>query len=593
MTRLRDLTAEFEQQINDELGDEITYTFGASGAPITFNAWVEFDTTILNPGNSSASTDEITVEVPMAIVPDPIGSDTIVVTILPGMRWVIKKRARSNTGATWVLGLRRQQSALLSGGAAAQGSATGDLGIDAELAGAAGAIGNTVGDVRGDAGLSANSTCASGVAASMGAFANLLGATGGICLPTAIVRGDASFIGGAAASSSDSGALTRDANLVGGSAGSSVISGAVSAVAVLAGTSAGASTPTGTLTGLAGLAGSSAGAATIGGVLAEIFSGYAIALDFRNGYYRSANAFSRDPLLLSGIAMTRAGAKSRQGSDGVMYSALANKPLITNDGLWLEESFTNLLLNAGSASSLSTQNVTVTAQAYTLSFIGTGTVTLSGTSSAGPLVGTGSNNRVSLTFTPTAGTLTLTVSGSVTYAGLVAGSLQGPIIATAGSTATAARDMLKFTSGVSVAPPYTLIAEAQPAASQTVNGDLANGNTTASGIGSYGGGGMPISYVRESSSTTALLSGSNPASGARVRMVTRFAVNDSSMSCNGQAVNTDASNTPQTLTAFGVGANSTGGLAGSNPNMPVLFVGLVSRGMSNAEIVTASANYTP
>lgn len=75
----------------------------------------------------------------------------------------------------------------------------------------------------------------------------------------------------------------------------------------------------------------------------------------------------------------------------------------------------NVLLNTAT---LSTQNVTTIAANYVLSFKGTGTVTLSGTSTAGPLVGTGVNDRVNLAFTPTAGTLTLTVSGSVTNARL-------------------------------------------------------------------------------------------------------------------------------------------------------------------------------
>lgn len=79
----------------------------------------------------------------------------------------------------------------------------------------------------------------------------------------------------------------------------------------------------------------------------------------------------------------------------------------------------NLLVNTDT---LSTQNYTTTAVAHTLSFTGTGTVTLSGTSTAGPLVGTGVSDRVSLTFTPTAGALTLTVSGSVTLAQLELGS---------------------------------------------------------------------------------------------------------------------------------------------------------------------------
>jgi hypothetical protein len=74
----------------------------------------------------------------------------------------------------------------------------------------------------------------------------------------------------------------------------------------------------------------------------------------------------------------------------------------------------NLLL---ASETMSTQNVTTTAIPYTLQFTGTGTVTLSGTSTAGPLVGGGT-----LTFTPTAGTLTLTVTGSVTVAQLETGS---------------------------------------------------------------------------------------------------------------------------------------------------------------------------
>ena len=87
-------------------------------------------------------------------------------------------------------------------------------------------------------------------------------------------------------------------------------------------------------------------------------------------------------------------------------------------GLLCEAAATNLLLNNAT---LSTQSVTVTAVAHTLSFWGTGTITLSGVSTAGPLVGTGANDRVKLTFTPTAGSLTLTVSGTVTLAQLETG----------------------------------------------------------------------------------------------------------------------------------------------------------------------------
>lgn len=78
----------------------------------------------------------------------------------------------------------------------------------------------------------------------------------------------------------------------------------------------------------------------------------------------------------------------------------------------------NLLL---ATATLATQSRAVVATAHTLSFKGTGTITLTGASTAGPLVGTGAVNRVTLTFTPTAGSLTLTVSGSVTDAQMETG----------------------------------------------------------------------------------------------------------------------------------------------------------------------------
>jgi len=71
----------------------------------------------------------------------------------------------------------------------------------------------------------------------------------------------------------------------------------------------------------------------------------------------------------------------------------------------------NLLVNTAT---LSTQSVTTTAQNYTIQFTGAGSITASGTYS-----GALTNGQ---TFTCTDGTLTLTVSGSVTNAQLEAGS---------------------------------------------------------------------------------------------------------------------------------------------------------------------------
>jgi hypothetical protein len=151
------------------------------------------------------------------------------------------------------------------------------------------------------------------------------------------------------------------------------------------------------------------------------------------------------------VTFTRASSGTFVDSAGTLQTAAVNAPRFDHNpttgeslGLLVEEQRTNLLLNSGT---LSTQSATVTAVAHTLHFTGTGTITLTGASTAGPLVGTGTGeaNRVSLTFTPTAGSLTLTVSGTVTNAQLEAGAFRTSYIATAGATATRAADVASIT----------------------------------------------------------------------------------------------------------------------------------------------------
>lgn len=106
MTTLRDATLDIERGVNDALGDEVTYT-PADGPPVTFNAWVDFDTDIGGTTNSQAIVDAITIEVPMDRVAQPSAADRIVIALLPGKTWQMTTRRRGKTGSTWILPLKR------------------------------------------------------------------------------------------------------------------------------------------------------------------------------------------------------------------------------------------------------------------------------------------------------------------------------------------------------------------------------------------------------------------------------------------------------------------------------------------------------
>jgi hypothetical protein len=123
-----------------------------------------------------------------------------------------------------------------------------------------------------------------------------------------------------------------------------------------------------------------------------------------------------------------------------------NPSTLACQGLLIEEARTNLLLNSLiDGTSLATQTVTVTAAAHTLSFYGTGDVVLSGVASA-TVSGTGAYpSRKTYTFTPTAGSLTLTVTGTVQFANLELGAFATSFIPTDGTTKTRNVDVATIT----------------------------------------------------------------------------------------------------------------------------------------------------
>ena len=158
--------------------------------------------------------------------------------------------------------------------------------------------------------------------------------------------------------------------------------------------------------------------------------------------------------LPSSVTFSRGTTGTYYNSSGVLASAAIDTPRFDYDpstlqlrGLLIEGARTNLLLNSLlDGTNLSTQSVIVTAVAHTLSFYGTGTVDLTG-AFVSTVVGTGAYpTRTILTFTPTAASLTLTVTGTVQYAQLEIGSMVSSFIPTTGVTASRNADNASITS---------------------------------------------------------------------------------------------------------------------------------------------------
>jgi hypothetical protein len=308
------------------------------------------------------------------------------------------------------------------------------------------------------------------------------------------------------------------------------------------------------------------------------YPGAYVALDFKRNIYELAGRKRSSSI----VSITRATVGSAEDSAGTPQTFTSGQLRRTDKGLLVEDSRANLLL---SSATLSTQSATVTNVAHTLSFYGTGTVTLSGASTAGPLVGVGST-RVSLTFTPSAGTLTLTVSGSVTFANLEIGSAASSWIPTTGAPVTRNADDVTLT-GLSVPDGCTLVVEGR--ASSFVSTDarcsLSDGSTANRMVLIYNGTNINLQDVVSGSSPWSPTFAVSP--GAAFKAAIAAAGSSPRGAVNGTTASTFAGSANTTLTQLDIGKNAGSSLRYWNGFIERILV--FKYAMSDAQLASITA----
>lgn len=179
------------------------------------------------------------------------------------------------------------------------------------------------------------------------------------------------------------------------------------------------------------------------------------------------------------ITFTRSSGGGRFNAQGQYEWLPANQPRIDYDpvtgeakGLLIEEQRTRL--NLISAAPIAPQTVTVGASAQTISFFGSGSVDLTGAHTA-TLLGSGPfPARRTYTFTPSAGSLTITPTGDVRMLQVEAGAFATSPIVGEGAQVTRAADV----ASVNVLSPWfnasegTLFVEASTFAATAVAGGI-------------------------------------------------------------------------------------------------------------------------
>lgn len=272
------------------------------------------------------------------------------------------------------------------------------------------------------------------------------------------------------------------------------------------------------------------------------------------------------------MTVTRATTATRVNSAGLIESVASNVPRLdysngTCPSILVEPQRTNIILNSAT---LATQTQTVTAQQYTISFYGTGTVVLSGVHSA-TVVGLGIT-RKTYTFTPTAGSLVITVTGTCTNAQLEAGSYATSYIPTTSSSVTRNADVISKT-GIS-----SLIGQTEGTLFVDFYHDgLANYNLSSISNGLYDDAvyfemylGNMYGVIWDSGSQQFLYNGGSLSVG-RHKMAIGYKANDVVFYIDGVLKTTDTSATIPTTARVDVGALANATIEKTQTNLTALW----------------------
>jgi hypothetical protein len=263
--------------------------------------------------------------------------------------------------------------------------------------------------------------------------------------------------------------------------------------------------------------------------------------------------------LASCISVTRASAKTDllpSSASGLAYNTFGNNvPAITPGlGILIEEARTNQLLNSTVPATQTTGSLAATAQ--TLWVNGSGSATLSNGTATG-CTGTATNGSP-VTFTPTAGTCVVTVTGSLNAFQLEAGSFGTSLIVTAGTTAQRNAD------GILITGPFvtflkganaSIIAQVGPTKNYTNFARVIGSSPVGQSLPQVGGGATTDGIYN---GTTALSATGGNISTASVKIGLSWAPSARSIVGNNGTVATDA-NSQISDTNYFLGASAASG----------------------------------